>query len=46
MKVNAVTPADVQKLATQYIQPDEMILVVVGDQSKIADQLIPYKAAN
>jgi predicted Zn-dependent peptidase len=45
-KVNAVTPADVQKLATQYIKPDEMILVVVGDQSKIADQLIPYKAAN
>jgi zinc protease len=45
-KVNAVTPADVQKLATQYIKPDEMILVVVGDESKIADQLIPYKAAN
>ena len=45
-KVNAVTPADVQKLATQYIKPDEMILVVVGDQSKIADQLTPYKAAN
>jgi predicted Zn-dependent peptidase len=45
-KVNAVTPADVQKLATQYIKPEEMILVVVGDQSKIADQLTPYKAAN
>jgi len=45
-KVNAVTPADVQKLTTQYIKPDEMILVVVGDQSKIADQLTPYKAAN
>lgn len=45
-KVNAVTPADVQKLATEYIKPEEMILVVVGDQSKIADQLTPYKAAN
>jgi zinc protease len=42
-RVNAVTPADVQKLTTEYIKPEEMILVVVGDQSKIADQLTPYK---
>src|SRR5271167_3214122 len=45
-KVNAVTPGDVQKLTTEYIKPEEMILVVVGDQSKIADQLTPYKTAN
>jgi len=45
-RVNGVTPGDVQKMATEYIKPDEMILVVVGDQSKIADQLTPYKAAN
>jgi len=45
-KVNAVTPADVQKLTTEYIRPEEMILVVVGDQSKIADQLTPYQTAN
>jgi zinc protease len=45
-RVNAVTPADVQKLTTQYIKPEEMILVVVGDQSKIADQLAAYKTAN
>jgi zinc protease len=43
-RVNAVTPADVQKLTTEYIKPEEMILVVVGDQSNIADQLTPYKA--
>lgn len=42
-KVNAVTPVDVQKLTTEYLQPEGMILVVVGDQSKIADQLTPYK---
>ena len=45
-KVNAVTPADVQKLAAGYIRPEEMILVVVGDQAKIAEQLTPYKTAN
>jgi zinc protease len=43
-RVNTVAPVDVQKLTTAYIKPEEMILVVVGDQSKIADQLIPYKA--
>jgi zinc protease len=43
-RVNTVAPVDVQKLTTEYIKPEEMILVVVGDQSKIADQLIPYKA--
>jgi zinc protease len=45
-RVSAVTPAEVQKLTAQYIKPEEMILVVVGDQSKIADQLAPYKPAN
>ena len=45
-KVNAVTPVDVQKLTTEFLKPEEMILVVVGDQSKIADQLTPYKTAN
>jgi zinc protease len=44
-KVNAVTPADVQKLTAEYIKPEEMILVVVGDQSKIADQLTAYQTS-
>jgi hypothetical protein len=33
-------------MTTEYIKPDEMILVVVGDRSKIADQLTPYKSTN
>jgi hypothetical protein len=33
-------------MTAEYIKPEEMILVVVGDQSKIADQLAPYKTAN
>jgi len=40
--VNAVSPADVQKMTGQYIKPDQMTIVVVGDKSKIADQLTPY----
>jgi zinc protease len=43
--VNAVVPAEVQKMTGQYIKPDEMTIVVVGDKSKISDQLTPYQAA-
>jgi predicted Zn-dependent peptidase len=42
-KVNAVTPDDVQKMTAQYIKPDQMTIIVVGDKSKIADQLTPYE---
>jgi predicted Zn-dependent peptidase len=45
-RVNAVTPAEVQKLAVQYIKPEEMTIVVVGDKSKIEDQIAPFKPAN
>jgi zinc protease len=38
-KVNAVTPAVVQKMTQDYIKPEEMTIVVVGDKAKIADQL-------
>jgi len=41
--VNAVSPADVQKMTGQYIKADEMTIVVVGDKSKITDQLTPYQ---
>ncbi len=43
-RVNAVTPAEVQKLATQYIRPEVMTIVVVGDKSKIEDQLAAVQA--
>ncbi|HKF40579.1 MAG TPA: hypothetical protein VKB21_05805, partial [Candidatus Acidoferrum sp.] len=42
-KVNAVTPADVQKMTGKYIKPDEMTMVVVGDKSKITEQLAPFQ---
>lgn len=41
-KVNAVTPADVQKQTAEYIKPDEMTIVVVGDKAKISEQLAPF----
>jgi zinc protease len=41
-KVNAVTPEDVQKMTAQYIKPELMTIVVVGDKSKIIEQLAPY----
>lgn len=41
-KVNAVTPADVQKQTVEHIKPDQMTIVVVGDKSKITEQLTPF----
>jgi|SRR5208337_813621 len=44
-KVNAVTPAVVQKMTQDYIKPEEMTIVVVGDNAKIAEQLAPFQPA-
>ncbi len=41
-KINAVTPADVQKQTAEYIKPDQMTIVVIGDKAKIAEQLAPF----
>jgi zinc protease len=41
-RVLAVTPKDVQRIAEQYISPDRMAIVVVGDRAKVAEQLAPY----
>ena len=42
-KINAVTPAVVQKMTLDYIKPEEMTIVVVGDKAKIADQLTEFQ---
>ena len=34
-RINAVTPADVQRVARQYIDPDHFAIVVVGDRGQI-----------
>jgi zinc protease len=41
--VYAVTPDQVQQMAAKYLDPGKMTIVVVGDKSKIADQLTPYQ---
>jgi predicted Zn-dependent peptidase len=42
-KIQAVTAADVQRAATQYLQTDKFAIVVVGDLAKIEQ---PIRAAN
>lgn len=42
-KINAVTPAVVQKMTKDYIKPEEMTIVVVGDKAKITDQLKEFQ---
>jgi predicted Zn-dependent peptidase len=42
-RVNAVTGDDVSQMIAKYIKPDELTIVVVGDKSKITDQLTPYQ---
>jgi predicted Zn-dependent peptidase len=44
-KVNAVTAADVQRMAQKYIDPARMTIVVVGDKEKISEQIAPYQTA-
>ena len=41
-KVMAMTPADVQRMAQKYLLSDKMTIVVVGDKSKIAEQLATF----
>ncbi len=40
--VYALTPADIQRLTKTYIDPAKLAIVVVGDKSKVAEQLKPY----
>lgn len=42
-KVVAVKPQDIQGVAEKYLAPGKMNIVVVGDQSKIGDQIKPYE---
>jgi predicted Zn-dependent peptidase len=41
-RIYAVTPQAVQRMAQKYITPDKMAIVVVGDKSKIAEQLTTF----
>lgn len=41
-RVSAVTAGDVQRVATDYITPDRVAIVIVGDAAAIADQIEPF----
>ncbi len=40
--VQAVTIEDIQRVARQYVKPDEAALIVVGDGAAVLDQIKPY----
>lgn len=40
--VEAVTPADVQRVANKYVQPDKLAMVIVGDASQVLPQVREY----
>lgn len=45
-EVKAVTIEDVQKVAQEYMKPDSMHILVVGNKSEIGDQLNKYGTVN
>jgi zinc protease len=42
-RVQAITPADVQRIAREYLVPDRMTLVVVGDAANIRAQVAAFE---
>ena len=45
-KVEAVTAEDVQRVAQQYIHPDKLYILAVGNAAEIADKLQPFDKDN
>ena len=44
--IQAVTPAEVQRVAQKYIQPSRFIVTVVGDRQQIEPQIRPLNLGN
>jgi predicted Zn-dependent peptidase len=45
-KIFAITPKDIQRIAQTYLLNDKMTLVVVGDKSKVAEQVSVFGQVN
>jgi predicted Zn-dependent peptidase len=41
-RVMAVTPEDVRRIANEYLTPDKMSLVVVGDEKTVKTQVTQW----
>ena len=41
-RVQAVTGAEIQRVASKYVKPDEAAVIVVGDGTSVLDQIKPY----
>jgi predicted Zn-dependent peptidase len=41
-RVNAVTPEEVKRIANEYLTPDKMTLVIVGDEKTVKTQVTPW----
>ncbi len=41
-RINAVTAADVQRVAQKYVTTDKVAIVIVGDAAEIMEQIKPY----
>jgi predicted Zn-dependent peptidase len=44
-KVMGVQPAEIQAVTDKYLLPEKMAFVIVGDKSKVAEQVKPYENA-
>jgi len=40
--VYALTPAEISRVATKYLRPGDMTLVVVGDRARIGEAMVKY----
>ena len=41
-RVQAITVADIQRVANEYVKPDEAAVIVVGDGTSVLEQIKPY----
>jgi zinc protease len=41
-RINAVSTADIQRVAQNYVTPDRAAVVIVGDAAEVSDQVKPY----
>jgi zinc protease len=41
-KVSEITAEDIQMMAQKYLQPDDLHIIVVGDESEVAEKLLEF----